>query len=70
MTGRTRAVAFTEALALIRAHKDWTDEQLANRLGLHQSEVRHVIPQARLQVQRDQPDQAIVSSTGQWTPAA
>jgi predicted DNA-binding protein (UPF0251 family) len=67
MATRTRAAAFTEALAVIRAHPELTDDELADRIGIHRAETRHVIPQARRQVAADRPESGRVTSHGQWT---
>jgi isoaspartyl peptidase/L-asparaginase-like protein (Ntn-hydrolase superfamily) len=47
----TRADQFLQAKQVIRQHKDWTDEQLAEHLGLKPHEAAQVIPQARKDVE-------------------
>ncbi len=61
----TRAGQFLAAKRLLRAHPDWTDEQVAADMGLHPLEVPDVIPVARRDLAAD--TQAVTGrSAGGW----
>ena len=64
----TRAGQFLAAKRLLRAHPDWTDEQVAADMGLHPLEVPDVIPVARRDLAADQDQGGSIRSQGGVRP--
>jgi transcriptional regulator with XRE-family HTH domain len=50
------ATAFIEAKAVLRQHRDWTDEQVAERVGISKFEISRVVTPARADLEADDPD--------------
>jgi len=48
-----RVSLFLAAKRVLRAHGDWTDEQVAEHIGLHPLLIPDVLPAARTEVEQD-----------------
>lgn len=46
---------FLAAKRALRVHRDWTDEQLAEFLGIHALLIPDVITPARREIEQDEP---------------
>lgn len=51
----TRTDMFLAAKRVIRIHRDWTDEQVAEQAGIPALVVPDVIPAARREIEQDEP---------------
>jgi hypothetical protein len=51
--GSTRVDWFLAAKKALRAHRDWTNEQVANYCGIPRGEIDTVIRPARQEVEQD-----------------
>lgn len=49
----TRAKLFLEAKKVLRAHRDWSDEQVAEAAGIKAVEIPDIIPAARRELEQD-----------------
>jgi hypothetical protein len=54
----TRVEWFLAAKKALRAHRDWTDEQVANHCGIPLAVAGEIIRPARQEVEQDQTDPA------------
>lgn len=51
----TRTDMFLAAKRALRVHRDWTDEQLAEHIGMHKLLIPDVIAPARREIEQDEP---------------
>ncbi len=59
-----KAQAFLEAKKTLRVHPDWTDEQVAERIGISKMEIPDVLPAARRDLAADQPESVVRTVIG------
>lgn len=51
----TRADMFLAAKRVIRVHRDWSDEQVADNTAIPRLLIPDVIPPARREIEQDEP---------------
>jgi hypothetical protein len=54
----TRVEWFLAAKKALRAHRDWTDEQVANHCGIPRAVTDEIIRPARQEIEQDEVDPA------------